>query len=226
MNIKKIITLAAIIIMCFTHTNAMAQANPLDDILNNITPTQLVALEQNADKGDLKSQILLGRVYMQKDINKALKYLTMAANQGNKESQGMLGFLYFEGGNVQQDYYKAFHYFDLAAKQGVALAQFTLGLMHYRGMGCQKDDAAAFRLFKKAEAQKLPESYFTLGMMHFAGQGTNQDKIKGYAYINALDGVTTRYDTKGTLKMFEMQMTPSEIKEGKELSISFKQALN
>ena len=51
------------------------------------------------------------------DINKAIHYFTLAANQNNPDAQFNLGFMYYEGKYVTRDINKAIHYFSLAANQ-------------------------------------------------------------------------------------------------------------
>jgi hypothetical protein len=69
----------------------------------------------------------------------AVKWYTLAANQGDADAQSYLGVMYAEGEGVLQDYKTAFKWWTLAAEQGDADAQFTLGRMNHDGQGVPQD---------------------------------------------------------------------------------------
>ena len=69
----------------------------------------------------------------------ALKWYTLAANQGNANAQFKLGFMYDEGTGVSQDYKTAMKWYTLAAEQGNSSAQGNLGVMYAFGNGVIKD---------------------------------------------------------------------------------------
>ena len=60
------------------------------------------------------------------DKNKALKYYTMAANQGDAEAQNSLGVMYITGEGAECDSGEAQRFWELAAAQGHQGAQTNL----------------------------------------------------------------------------------------------------
>jgi hypothetical protein len=73
------------------------------------------------------------------DDKTAVKWLTLAAEQGNARAQNNLGGMYDNGRGVTQDDKTAVKWYTLAAEQGVAEAQFNLGLMYADGQGVPQD---------------------------------------------------------------------------------------
>jgi hypothetical protein len=69
------------------------------------------------------------------DYATAVKWYTLAAEQGSAVAQANLGWIYENGRGVPQDYATAVKWYTLAAKQGSAEAQFNLGVMYYDGRG-------------------------------------------------------------------------------------------
>ena len=69
----------------------------------------------------------------------AVKWYTLAAEQGYARAQFNLGLMYDEGKGVLQDYKTAVKWYTLAAEQGFARAQSNLGLMYGLGQGVKKD---------------------------------------------------------------------------------------
>ena len=57
---------------------------------------------------------------MEKDIEKAVQYYQLAAEQGEPYALNNLGCCYSGGEGVEQDYEKAMQYFQAAAEQGNA----------------------------------------------------------------------------------------------------------
>jgi TPR repeat protein len=61
------------------------------------------------------------------DIQEAAKWWTLAANQGDAESQASLGFLYESGSGVKQDYAQAFLWYSLVVADYPAHANALAG---------------------------------------------------------------------------------------------------
>ena len=65
----------------------------------------------------------------------AIKWYTLAANQGHAKAQHSLGGMYEKGLGVAQDHWTAAKWYRLAAKQGDADSQVILGGMYAIGKG-------------------------------------------------------------------------------------------
>lgn len=88
-------------------------------------------LEQKAENGNTQAQFDLGTLYLNaqgpnRDVNKALQWLTYAANNQHSEAQQTLGLLYFHGWHTSESTLSAKYWFEQAAKNGVSEAGYYL----------------------------------------------------------------------------------------------------
>jgi TPR repeat protein len=95
-------------------------------------------------KDVILAQRKLGWMYfagqgVQQDYDTAVKWYTLAAEQGDATAQYNLGLMYRKGKGVPQDYKTAVKWFTLSAKQGDADAQYNLGVMYENGRGILQD---------------------------------------------------------------------------------------
>ena len=84
-----------------------------------------------------------------KNIQMALVYIEISAEQGNAEAQNRLGEWY----ERKQNYKKAMEFYSLAAKQGQINAMYQLGLAYHLGRGVVHDDIMAINWLEKAASQ-------------------------------------------------------------------------
>ena len=77
------------------------------------------------------------------DDKTAVKWYTLAAEQGYATAQNNLGLMYANGQGVPQDDKTAVKWYTLAAEQGYATAQFNLGNMYRLGTGVIQDKVYA-----------------------------------------------------------------------------------
>jgi TPR repeat protein len=113
---------------CQTHQSVAANNNH----------DEIKTLQSAAEKGDARSQCLLGMSFLMgkgvpKDYPKGVKWLQKAADQGVMQAQNMLGLMYRDGEGVPKDYIKAGEYFQKAAAQGDEIAQQHLEDLHTGG---------------------------------------------------------------------------------------------
>ena len=87
------------------------------------------------------------------DYVKAIKYYTLATEQGHAAAQCNLALMYKTGKGVPQDDVKAIKYYTLAAEQGDAGAQYNLGIMHNNGEGVPQDFIKATKWCQLAAVQ-------------------------------------------------------------------------
>ena len=74
------------------------------------------------------------------------------AEQGDTNSQVVLGWLYYMGRGVRKDYKEAVKWYRKAAEQGNAEAQTYLGTMYSAGQGVIQDNVTAHMYFNIAAA--------------------------------------------------------------------------
>ena len=92
--------------------------------------------------------------------------LLRRANEGDPESQYMLGEMYLVGVGTQPDYGKAKKWLQLAVSQDFAPAKASLAQMYLSGRGVEKDRVKAMSLLKEAKAQGYQPAADLLGLMN------------------------------------------------------------
>lgn len=146
-------TIEADAVFSFEDLEGQHSARDLFDIHHNCSIRHrdqiAIVLNDLAEKGDINSQLLLGRYYKSgsyypyktsKTVNfvdedKSSYWFYMAAKQGNAEAQGELGHNYKYGNGVEQDFEKAFYWMQQGATNGDAVAQWRLGNIYAYGLG-------------------------------------------------------------------------------------------
>ena len=114
----------------------------------------------NYNKTKIAEYFIEGR-HIEKDIQKALKLLKEASDDGYWEASQRLGYLYKSGGEVERDDKIAFDYFERASvSEGASVASLIeLGISYYYGNGCMFDHKLAEFYFRKAYEESTLESY-------------------------------------------------------------------
>ena len=84
------------------------------------------------------------------DYGKALEIWREEANQGSREAEFFLGYLYDSGQGVDEDNATAASWYSKAAAKGQAAAQFNLAAMFVNGDGVVRDKVLAYMLFDLA----------------------------------------------------------------------------
>jgi hypothetical protein len=106
---------------------------------------ELDRLTKSAGKGDADAQYELGMRYFTgarnrpPDFAEALKWIHLAADQGNAKAQDRLGLMYYQGRGVPRDYNEAARWYLLAAQAGNEHAQRELAEMYHEGQGVPRD---------------------------------------------------------------------------------------
>ena len=95
-------------------------------------PGKLQLATEMAESGNIQAASFLGNEYyfgwneLAQDLEKALKFLTIAAEGGDAISQFLLGHMYGAGRGVERDSDMAFKWFLKAAEQGVPEAMYNV----------------------------------------------------------------------------------------------------
>lgn len=114
-------------------------------------------LTKSAEKGNIKSQVLLGRYYKgypieigyantwdtypsKENAEKASYWYLQAAQKGNAEAQGELGHNYKYGIGVKQNFTKAIYWIKKGADNGNAVAQWRIGILYRDGIAFYEID--------------------------------------------------------------------------------------
>lgn len=126
------------------------------------------------DPMQVKVEYLMGVMYeygygVEADIQEALRWYRLAADQGLSQAQNSLGFMYILGLGVKCDAERAAYWLQRAAEQGHSGAQVNLGILYTSGRGVEKDEEEALYWFRSAarngntQAQELLASAYSQG---------------------------------------------------------------
>jgi len=113
------------------------------------------------------------------DYDEAMKWLRLAANQGDAVAELWLGRIYFGG----RDFAEAVKWYRLAADQGNAQAQYRLGFSYSVGLGVPRYYAEAVKWNRLAADQGNADAQFWLGIMYDNGQGVPKDYVLTYMWL-------------------------------------------
>ena len=92
---------------------------------------KLRAVIELCEEGDPEMCAFLGKelyygINVPQDLDRALRYLTVASESGDAISQFHLGFMYWSGRGVEPDLDQAYRWFLLAAEQGIPEAMYNV----------------------------------------------------------------------------------------------------
>lgn len=131
-----------------------------------------------AEAGRVEAQCSIGSMYhlglgVETDLDKAIKWYSLAGQQGHPVAQNNLGLIYrFREGCEE----KAFKWYRLAAEQGLPFAQDALGDMYASGCGTKRDNVQAVKWYRMAAERGFLLSCHNLGEMYAQGAGVNKDE--------------------------------------------------
>jgi uncharacterized protein len=144
-----------------------------------------------AEQGDAGVARWMGRMYrlgqgVPQDYKTAVKWYTLAAEQGYVFAQyilgeiyhygtDILGEIYHYGTGVPRNYETAVKWYTLAAEQGNFDAQYILGELYHDGTGVPRNYETAVKWYRRAAEQGHAESQYNLGTMYRKGLGVPQD---------------------------------------------------
>ncbi|MBT8409228.1 MAG: SEL1-like repeat protein [Alphaproteobacteria bacterium] len=121
--------------------------------------------------------------YERGDFTTAREAWRKLADQGDAQSQFMLGALYATGKGVARDHGEAAEWYLKSAKQGLAAAQNNLGFMYDRGLGVPQSDHEAVRWYIQAAEQGHAQAQNNLGVMYGTGRGVAQNNTKALKWF-------------------------------------------
>ncbi len=144
------------------------------------------------DHIDPEAQHHLGKMYLRgkgvgRDIEKAIKWLTLAAENGHKYAQYDLGEMYCDGDGVAQDDEQAVKWLTLAAEQGYPKAQYNLGWMYCYRDGVAQDYKQAVKWYTLAAEQGRIGAHYELAFIFYYGKkGVPQDYEEAYKWFDRI----------------------------------------
>ena len=117
------------------------------------------------------------------DTENAIKYITLAAEQGCVEAQGHLAEIYRDGVLVEENLEESFKWCKLAATNGDLIPQHYLAEAYHYGYGVEVSIEDAVKWHKIAG---LPDDCWTLGHMYYYGTEVEQDYEQAYYWFDKI----------------------------------------
>jgi hypothetical protein len=159
--------------------------NSLDDWEKKRTYNSIV---QMANFGNPAAQTVLGLWAVDDtgaapvDLQAAVRYLTLAAQQGQAVAQYRLGSLYEHADGVPPDLAKAAYWYELAAKQGNRRAMHNLAVFAVAGAVGKTNMQEAAHWFEDAALLGLPDSQYMLAVLYEQGDGVPPSLVQAYKW--------------------------------------------
>lgn len=179
-------------------------------------------LQAKAAQGDAKAQTRLGLECSKSGKHvEAVKWLKLAAEQGEVYAQYELSLHYGNGEGVPKNDDEAFIWCRKAAEQGLKFAQMSLGICYTEGIGTSKDASLAAEWFRKAAEQGVDAAQLKLAMQYAQGKGVQLDYVQAFKWIN-LAAEQGNDLAKHFAKEWEGQLTPEQRAEGLRLARDYK----
>ena len=161
-------------------TNLMVLYNNSDDQMVVDDVNVIKEIIENAKNNDPISQYRLGVRFenglnFKKNLNEAMNWYKLSAQQNFAPSQYKLANLYLEGNGINPNYEEAAKWYKMAAINGNAVCQDKLAFMYLEGKGVPKDPGIAATWFRKAAEQEYPQGQYNLGVMYSQGIAVNRN---------------------------------------------------
>lgn len=140
----------------------------------------------------------------------AAKWYEKSAQQGDANSQYLMGWFYDTGKGVKKDAVQAFKWHHLAAEQGDRASQLFVGMAYLDGKGVGQNSASAARWIEKSAHRGVPNAQSVLAGMYLAGQGVAQNSKEAYFWsiLAARSGDKVRITIRDQIKE---ELTSEEI---------------
>lgn len=132
--------------------------------------------------GDAAAQYSLAKLYekgdgaVPQDLEQAIKWYRMAADQGMPAAQNNLALMYAQGRGLPNDQRQAAELWRTSALQEYPWGQYNLGLAYFRGQGVATDRHEAVGWFRRAADGGLAEAQFIMGQLRREGLVLEQDR--------------------------------------------------
>ena len=118
-----------------------------------------------------------------RNVEKGMRNLERAANQGLATAQATLGMIYFTGIGVPRDPKEAIGWCSKAARQRLPLGMFYLGMAYSSGDGVARNNDFANRWIRAAADKGLVMAQLTLGMKLSLGDGIERNLDHGVQWL-------------------------------------------
>ncbi len=156
-----------------------------------------------------------------RDYKEAIRWFTLAAENGYADSQTNLGVIYYEGRGVKPDLALGRLWTERAARQGFAPAQDNMGKLYLEGLGTPINYEKAIYWYAMSATQGYARALATLGVMHILGTGFPKNRVLAYAYFD-IAGKRGSETARMNQARLHPQLTREELNRALRLSSAWK----
>jgi TPR repeat protein len=154
-------------------------------------PLKAVAwIEKAADGGNASAQYALAKfyrdgIYVEKDMQKALKLFTLSAEQKNDYAAYQLGRLYYRNEDIPKDITTAVKWLTFSSDLGNQFAQYALAKLYSLGGDVPKNISKAIKLFTLSAEQKNEYAEYQLGKLYLFGEDVPKNVEAAIRWLTA-----------------------------------------
>ena len=131
---------------------------------------------RSAALGDATSQLALaGHYHLKQDLQQAVLYARLAAEQGETQAEYLYGTMLLNGEGVPANPAEGVKWLTFAAAGGLPDAQFVLGQAQLLGIGTKRDTAAGLKNLRAAADANIAEAMTALGTIYDEGKLVKKD---------------------------------------------------
>ena len=170
------------------------------DVVNALKWHKIAGTLGNNESNYFVGSIYLEGQYVPPDQVEAVKWLSIAAEDGeetakilleqvgeenesgNLEAQLALGNMYKNGYGVEVDNAKAFYWYYKAAQYYNPIAEYNIALMYENGIGTAQNTTKAAFLYRQAALKNHIEAAYNLGNMYYYGKGVPGNKNQAFLW--------------------------------------------
>ena len=192
-------------------------------------PLALQLLEALAKKNVPLAQLLIGRLFANglggpKDCDRAVTWLTRAAQNGNGEAAFDLASFSEQGRCVPHSTSQALTWYGVAAANDNTEAPNAIGEIYLGGADIAPDLPRAFFWFKRGVKLYDPMAYYHLGEMYAAGKGAPRDLIEAYKWFDLAAGLFAFQLNRGTEARDKIRekLMPAQVAEGQKRASEYR----
>jgi enhanced entry protein EnhC len=137
-----------------------------------------------ANQGVVKAMVRLGVVYaLEKNIQKAVPWLTKAATLGDSDADYQLGLINQQGLGKAPEIAEAVQYYRQAATNGHANAMLVLAKLYQDGVVVNKDLVQAAGYYKQLAQQDNPDAQYQLALFCVSGALSDCNPQQGKIWL-------------------------------------------
>ena len=141
----------------------------------NLTPQMVSLLEEKGEKGDAKVQWVLGWIYfvgepVAKNDERAVQWMTKAANQNVPYAQTQLGLMYLLTKDMEGHYTLAREWLLKGAERNENDALNALGVIYSQGLGVEVNGIEAVKYFHEAAEAGFDKAQYNLAFLYYEGK--------------------------------------------------------